>query len=350
VEQTPEPEDNVVKAIHDYLTRLEGTPTTRPSVQFAADEQPVPTSLPAEVPASQPVAPHPIAAPSPTTAPAPAAIAMPAAEPAPVLTPPELREVQVHPAADPEPAATAAPDIQPGINAPTFARRSPASLRAFLEETPPPEQASFRDQLDRRMLWVIAGDYDRARAPLELVTAEQQALAARFVEAWIVVRDWHMGDQSAGANAALRELEQLQGELHHLSELTLQQVTICSAVRGFGQYDALQPAEFRAGSSNEFVLYCELRNFVSRQEDGLYTSRFDMTTTVLDRAGQAVLEVHDAELVDHCRNRRHDCFIPRLVRLPATLPPGQYTAKVTIIDKLGEKVAEERATFSLVAR
>jgi len=42
--------------------------------------------------------------------------------------------------------------------------------------------------------------------------------------------------------------------------------------------------------------------------------------------------------------------IPRLVRLPASLSPGQYVAKVTVVDKLGQKVAENRATFKLVAR
>ena len=75
-----------------------------------------------------------------------------------------------------------------------------------------------------------------------------------------------------------------------------------------------------------------------------------MTTTILNRTGDAVLEIKDPEIVDRCRNRRHDCFIPRLVRLPATLPPGQYVAKVTVVDKLGQKLAENRATFHLAAR
>jgi hypothetical protein len=75
-----------------------------------------------------------------------------------------------------------------------------------------------------------------------------------------------------------------------------------------------------------------------------------MTTTILNRIGDTVLEIKDTEIVDRCRNRRHDCFIPRLVRLPETLPPGQYVAKVTVIDKLGQKVAEGRAPFQLVAR
>ena len=135
-----------------------------------------------------------------------------------------------------------------------------------------------------------------------------------------------------------------------LSDLSLPVLKICSAVRSYGQYDALDPPRLLAGTAAEFVLYCEVSDFVSELRDGLYTTTFDMTTAILNRSGDAVLEIKDADIVDRCRNRRHDCFIPRLVRLPATLSPGQYVAKVTVVDKLGQKLAENRALFQLVAR
>jgi hypothetical protein len=37
------------------------------------------------------------------------------------------------------------------------------------------------------------------------------------------------------------------------------------------------------------------------------------------------------------------------VRLPASLSPGEYVVKITLVDKLGQKVAENRATFRLSA-
>ncbi len=263
------------------------------------------------------------------------------------VAPPALAEVLVRPAPDapgtlPEPGA-------PQINAPAYARTASTSLREFLEQSLPGEDSSFREQLDRRMLWVMAGDYERARAPLTLVTAEQQELAIRFVEAWIAVRDWHMGDPSRAAGAAARELDELRRSLQRLSDLSMPTVRICSAVRSFGQYDALEPARFLAGTPAEFVLYCEVRDFVSELRDDMYVSSFDMTTTILNRAGDTMLEIKDANIIDRCRNRRHDCFIPRLIRLPTTLPPGQYVAKITLADKLGQKVAENAATFQLVA-
>jgi len=331
-----QPGDDLTKSILSWVNRLEGTelhektrgaqfaPGSAPTTQVS-DAEPVPVSgepatlQPATWPAEQPAA----------------------------TTPPALAEVVARPAQDTPRVALEPP--APQVNAPAYARNTPTSLREFLEQSLPAEENSFREQLDRRMLWVMAGDYDQARAPLNLVTAEQQELATRFVEAWIAIRDWHMGDPSRAAGAAARELDELRQALQRLSDLSVPAVKICSAVRSFGQYDALEPARFPASTPAEFVLYCEVRDFVSELRDELYTSTFDMTTAILNRAGDTVLEIKDTNIVDRCRNRRHDCFIPRLVRLPATLPPGQYVAKVTLVDKLGQKVAESRATFQLVA-
>ncbi len=255
------------------------------------------------------------------------------------------------PAASPPLPAPLTIGETPAVNAPVSAAGAPTTLADVLDRLGPPADDSFREQLDRRMMWVIAGEYDRAREPLAVVTAEQQELATRFIEAWVAIRDGQASDPTGAIQAATRELNQLQTALQKLSDLRLPVLRICSAVYGYGQFDALEPARFNAGVPNEFVLYCEVSDFVSEQgEDGWYTSKFDLTSTILNRAGEAVHELKDTNIADRCRNRRRDCFIPRLVRLPASLAPGSYVAKITIVDKLGQKVAQERATFQLVAR
>ena len=331
------PEDAINDAVGNWVNRVEKAEKVRQG-QAQATVDSNGTRLAADGETAPPPPPAPSTAPAIVTT-----------QPA-VAQAPELASVAVR--GVPELQTVPTDPLAPKVNAPAYAGNTPTSLRALLDKLPPAEgDAAFREQLDRRMLWVIAGDYERARAPLNLVTAEQQELATRFVEAWIVIRDWHMGDQPGGANTALRELEELRKALGRLSDLSVPTLKICSAVRGYGQYDVVDPPRFIAGTSNEFVLYCEVSDFVSEQrDDGSYTTTFDMTTTLLNRVGDAVLELKDAQLIDRCRNRRHDCFIPRLVRLPATLSPGQYVAKVTIVDKLGQKVAENRATFQLVSR
>jgi hypothetical protein len=273
-----------------------------------------------------------------------------AANPESTPPPPAVVDVSVR-AAAPAPPPRGVDSKPPGVNSPAAARAGISSLREFLEQTPrPTDEASFQEQLDARLAWLAAGDYERARQPLTFATAEQQKLASGLVEAWVAVREGHMGDLSAAASAAARELDALRESLRRLSDLSIPQLVICRSVRGFGQYDAIEPARFPAGAESEFVLYCELRDFVSEKaDDGTYQTRFDMTTTILTRSGDVSLELKDTDVVDRCRNRRQDCFIPRLVRLPATLAPGPYVAKITIADKLGKKVAENRVAFQIVA-
>jgi hypothetical protein len=347
--------DELTSAVEPFVTRVteaaDKRSTTRPVVTPRSSDWPPIRYAADEAPASQPAATiqfvpqyaAPIVAaetelPMTTTAPATTP------SQGPILGALNVRSVEQPIAAGPEPSG-------PAINTPAFARHTPADLREFIERMPAGGEDSFRSQLDRRMLWVMAGDYDKARQPLNMVTAEQQELAQRFVAAQIVVRDWHMGDQSQAAAAASRELAELQRALQKLTDLSIPTVKICSAVRGYGQYDVIDQARLYAGASSEFVLYCELSDFVSdEQADGWFTTSFDMTTSVINRVGDTVYELKDPGIVDRCRNRRRDCFIPRLVRLPATLSPGQYTVKVTIIDKLGERVAENRTDLQLVAR
>ena len=270
----------------------------------------------------------------------------------PALEAPVLASVSVRA----QPATITPPKTQgetnpTSVNSTVIARQAPISLDQFLRQWPgDPDDTSFRQQLDLRLLRVVAGDYEGARAPLSMVSDGQQELSRRFLESLIVIRQAHDGDPANAATRALHELERLKLSLRPLCELRIPTVAICQEVLGFGQYRPIEPPIFPAGLTSEFVVYCELRDFVSeQQDDGLYLATFEMRTIVLNRIGEAVLEIRDTDIVDRCRQPRHDCFIPRLVRLPATLSPGEYVVKITIIDKLGEKVAENRATFRVAA-
>lgn len=240
------------------------------------------------------------------------------------------------------------------VNGALRARGGTRSLCDFLDQLPPLTEdahASFVEHLDRRILLVLAGEYESAREPLPMASREQAEIASRFVESLIPIREGHLGDPIGASTAALREIDRLADALRQISELSIGALEICREVRAFGQYTPLVPAEFRTGVASEFVLYCEVRDFTTRQlDDGQFEARFEMTTTIFDHAGGEVLKFEDRDLVDRCRARRRDCFIPRLIRLPATLSPGGYVAKVTVVDKLGDKVVERQAEFRVTAR
>ena len=256
-------------------------------------------------------------------------------------------------AAEPPPQTTRPTGkASPSVNAPAEAAGQPLTIQEFTEQwLAQPADTSYRTQLDRRLLLVLSGNHEEARRPLEMVSAEQQQMATQFVEALIAIRESHGGDSGAEADRILVRIEALAESLVPLSDLRISNLALTRAVRGFGRYEAFDPPRFFTGRENEFVVYCEVQNFLSRPTpDGDYESLFSLRTTVLNRAGDVVLELNDEHIADKCRTRRHDCFIPRLVHLPATLSPGEYVVKTTIVDKIGKKVAEKRTTFRVVAR
>ena len=239
----------------------------------------------------------------------------------------------------------------PGINKPATASNAPVTLEQLIEQwQSQPGEGSYREQLDQRLVLVVAGKYEEARRPLESVSDQQRQMAARLIEMLIEIRESHGGSPESEAKRVLTEVQALSDTLVQVSDPEITVLALTRAVRGFGQYEPFDPAEFPSGRQNEFVVYCELRNFVSRENEGWYASEFAMKTTILNRSGDVILEINDDPIKDRCRSRRHDCFIPRLVRLPATISPGEYVVKLTIIDKIGEKVTEKRTTFRIVAR
>ncbi len=266
--------------------------------------------------------------------------------------PPRVETVRVAPEADRSEAASPAraSRAQVGVNMSVETAQIPTSLRSFLDRyLSSRDDGTFREQVDERILRVLAGDPDVARRPLKLVSTEQQELAEGILEALIAVRASHQGDPGAMADAALPRLEQLASTLRTMSDLKIPTVVLCWKVEGFGRYEAFAPAHFVAGQESSLIVYSEVEGFSTEQrEDGLYYSEFGLTTRIVNRIGDVVAEFREEQIVDKCRNRRRDCFIPHLVHLPAMLGPGDYVAKVSLIDKLGEKVAENRATFKIV--
>lgn len=351
VVSTDPEDDEVLSEVAEYVQNVERANAARSTdAQLAADSSPLepvdPARLAPVLPADPRIEIIPEPAPDVTVTP-PAA-----AEPEPVVpkNPPALVSARVYSAAD---FATGVPGSFPetAINSALSAQTLPSNLREWLDLLSESDEDTFNAQVRVRMLRALAGDFSGAREPLKLVPAEQQTLAARFIEAWIGIQEAPGGDPATAISAAAIEIDRLLESLRHMSALSIPVVALCSEVRGFGQYDELEPAQFLTGLANEFVLYCEVRDFVSEQgADGWWLTRFDLTTTILNHAGDTVLELRDSDITDRCRNRRNDCFIPRLVRLPATLSPGRYVAKVTIADKLGAKVAQQATPFRIIAR
>ena len=244
----------------------------------------------------------------------------------------------------------AEPQRKAALNSPEKATAIPATLRELLDQLPDDSANDLRGQVHQHLLWAIAGDAEKARRPLQFATRDQQEVCTRFVDAVLALADMSGGRPTDELTAILSPLVDLKESLAHLAELQVPSMEICRAVRGFGQYDTMTP-RFVAGRDNEFVLYAEIRDFVSeRTDDGQYKSVFGMKVAILNRAGDVVHELAAPEMVDQCRARRSDCFVSPLIRLPKSLSPGEYVVKATISDKIGRKVAERQTMIRLTDR
>jgi hypothetical protein len=209
---------------------------------------------------------------------------------------------------------------------------------------------SFRAQFDGRIAAVLAGDLTAARKPYPIASRHQQELSEAVISLLIAARATHDGDGGEGQVAVKQALRTVEQTLAGSGDLTLSQVLICRSVRGFGQYDLIEPPQFPAAAAAEFVAYGELSGFAVRElEGGGFEARFDLTTRVYSHEGKVVAEWSDTDLIDRCRSRRRDCFIPRLIQLPTTLAAGEYVLKMTVADRVGNKVAESRTTFAISA-
>ncbi|MBK8913989.1 MAG: hypothetical protein IPM64_05170 [Phycisphaerales bacterium] len=220
------------------------------------------------------------------------------------------------------------------VNEPAVRGSADAGMAEFIERwRASSDDSSFSRQLEERLLHVVSGDMEQARAPLIRVTDSEARTAARLVEALIAVRD--------GREDRVVLIEAAAEALREESGVRIPVLAACREVRGYGQYEPIAEGELVSGIAAEIVVYVEASDFRSeRQADGAYLTRFELRTRVLSRSGDVVVEEHDPRIEDRCRNRRRDCFIPRLIRIPGTLPAGEYVLKVTLTDTLGGSVAE----------
>jgi hypothetical protein len=110
-------------------------------------------------------------------------------------------------------------------------------------------------------------------------------------------------------------------------------------------------SQFPAGRNNDLIVYNEVANFSSIEgSDGIWRTRLQQQMVLYTDNGLAVWpERSNADtFIDQSRNRRHDFFISRLVRLPSSLAAGKYVLKVTLTDEQSNRVVEASSPLEIV--
>jgi hypothetical protein len=145
----------------------------------------------------------------------------------------------------------------------------------------------------------------------------------------------------------VRPILEMADRLRSQAELSIATLALCTSVRTFGDYDPIDPARFAAGKAHDVILYCELQNFSSQlDENKLWQTRLSKDAVLYTENGIAVWNDKTETVTDSARQRRHDFFIVKRMRIPANLAVGRYLLKVSLVDQQASRVAE--ATLPII--
>jgi len=315
--------------------------TTQPAVPMVAN---APTAVTEAQQARTEVA----ASPSPRPIPfiQPAAVDQPPPTPAPTITV-SITDIRPVTVAAVTADATLATANQPAVTEPPAPTATLESVIAQIEQTLQQRPPHPEDELRLRLLYVAAGMEDKLSEPIRGMDPIQTELLDSIVKAVTTSRQAMLDPLNSGpsALAAADELRRLLGQQ---SGVSIPRIALVTKVSSYGDYDLISPARFKAGNEIHAYVYTEVANYRSEPtNDDRLRTLLGERVQVFDAAGTIVWERNEPNIEDRVRSPRRDFFIPFPMRLPATLPPGEYVVKVTIEDRIGGTTDQQRLTFTI---
>ena len=344
-----------------------GTPATQPDVARANPPRTSagPTTAPANAraqptgPGTHADLPEPAGSAVPVKAAANASVSIEAAaSPQPPAAPqpigpspgqPTVEIIDIRPAAEPQPQpdAPTASANQPVRKGPQPESGDISRLIAQLEEAVGQHPQQMDDQFKLRLLYLATGQTDRAVAPFNNVDPVQAELLSALFKTMAGAHD-ALREPAKGSRSALAAAADLQRLLAEQSPVMISKMALVTAVSSFGDYRPIDPPLFPAGQPVHVFCYCEVGNFHSEPtRDGRLRTLLAATLEVFDHTGKIVWQQNIAQIEDLVHTPRRDFFLPLEIKLPATLPPGEYVLKVGIEDKLAATTDQQRLTFTI---
>ena len=318
----------------------------------AADEPPPEPPAASELPAA-PTPPPAVAAPAPMT-PA-AAVTLPPPSPATPNTAADANAsasvAAAPPSRDNAKPANVAPIAAAVGNVPADLQPPPAgeTLEARLARRASEYPRDLASQMDHQLARYLQDDPVPAAGELAQLPAEDRDVLTTLLDGLVNFRTGVRNDSNQLIGKKIRPLVEMADRLRARSDLSVPNAAICKKIDGFGVYTPFEQARFTAGQVNRFAVYCEIENLSAQlNAAGKWESRVQEEITLYNDAGRAVWS-NKTPYVDTNRNRRRDFFLGSLVELPATVPVGMYTLKISVIDQQSSRVAETSLPVELVA-
>lgn len=199
-----------------------------------------------------------------------------------------------------------------------------------------------------RLLSMTAGDIEAAMQPIDGLQTTEQEYYRHQIKALYDTLD-PSGTPVASRRWSLAMLSQRKAHenLAAVSNLEVNNAAFCTSVESFGVVQEFPANNFKP--DQEFLLYCEIDNFVSEQvKAGGFETQLQGNYEIVDANGRRVAYV-DLPMDSHiCRNRRRDYFIAYRMHMPQNISSGKYTLKLTIEDMKGPKFGQAELPFQIV--
>ena len=160
-----------------------------------------------------------------------------------------------------------------------------------------------------------------------------------------------LGSAESNDVIARDAVEQLQQALDRRPPFGITTATLCTGVRGFGNYDEFEKLSFLAHREQQAIVYMELEHFTSElnANSEWVTELAQELVIYSSHDGIAVWSEAWQSVVDVTRNKRQDFFTVQLVTLPKALSVGRYHLKIRIRDEATGAMAERSIPFEMVA-
>lgn len=126
---------------------------------------------------------------------------------------------------------------------------------------------------------------------------------------------------------------------------------LCTRVTGFGQYQAYPSSRFLAGQPLRAIVYSEVSNFVSREDNGGNHVELSQSLSLFSNADD-LLVWHSPQraVVETSKNTRRDFYLIQQIELPRTLSVGKYNLKITITDNVSKTTSQRILPVEMVAQ
>ena len=206
-------------------------------------------------------------------------------------------------------------------------------------------------QLDLQLFCMLNDNQSPELAAMSQMPDEDRELVSVLVDGLSNFRSIVKQDANMLPAQRMKPLQEMIERLRSQSELTVSTIALCKRVDAFGKYDPIVPARLPAMKASRVIVYCEVENFLPRQNASqMWETNLTEQVTLFTDTGLVVLSDQKRKVNDECRNRRHDFFAFNIINLPDNLTMGHYVLKVTINDDNADRVAEATVPVSVTGQ